>query len=124
MRTTVVFLCLKVFSSMNKKPYDKPFLTIEKLMQSLEDRGMVINDVVQAKDDLSTIGYYRLSAYCHPFMQEKEGNKIDDFELNTNWQRVIDLYHFDRELRLLVAEAVEWIEVILRAKITQLFSEK
>jgi len=106
------------------KSYDKPFLTFEQLTQSLKDKGMIIDDEVQAKDELSTIGYYRLKAYSYPFKEVKNGLRINEFKPNTNWKHIINLYHFDRKLRLLVMEAIEWIEVILRTQVMHFFSER
>ncbi len=107
-----------------KKSYDKPFLTFEQLIELLKSRGMVIDDEKQAINELSTIGYYRLSAYSYPFRKIENNLRLDDFESGTNWQKVIDMYHFDKELRLLVMDAIEWIEIILRTQIVHFFSEK
>jgi abortive infection bacteriophage resistance protein len=40
-----------------------------------------------------------------------------------NFKDIIDLYCFDRRLRFLVFNALEKVEVALRAKITQCYSE-
>jgi abortive infection bacteriophage resistance protein len=107
-----------------KKSHNKPFLTFSEQMQLLENRGLNITDETQTINDLSTIGYYRLKTYFYPFREFKNGVRIDKFKPNISWQNVIDLYNFDRKLRLLVLEATEWIEVSLRAKIAYLISNK
>ncbi len=107
-----------------KKTYNKPFLNFAELIQLLKDRGMVIADEKQAINELATIGYYRLSAYSYPFRKNENGSKTDDFQTNTNWQKIIDLYHFDKKLRILVMDAIEWVEVVLRAQITHSFAKK
>jgi abortive infection bacteriophage resistance protein len=107
-----------------KKSHNKSFLTFEKQIQLLKDRGLIITNETQTTNELSTIGYYRLKAYFYPFKEFKNGVRIDKFKPNISWQNVIDLYNFDRKLRLLVLEATEWIEVSLRAKIAYLISKK
>ncbi len=107
-----------------KKSYDKPSLAFEQLIELLKKRGMVIDDEKQAIDELASIGYYRLSAYSYPFRKYEKNSITDNFVANTNWQKVIDIYHFDKELRLLVMEAIEWVEIMLRTQIAHLFSQK
>lgn len=50
-----------------QKEYLKPALSIDEQMNQLQERGMVFNDVSEAKNHLETISYYRLSGYWHTF---------------------------------------------------------
>jgi len=95
--------------------YDKPPLSLDDLVGRLADRGLDIPDADRAGRDLRHIGYYRLSPYTIPFQQGgpdhilREGTVFDD---------VLDLYVFDRALRLLVMDALERVEVAVRAALT------
>jgi abortive infection bacteriophage resistance protein len=96
---------------MPKQPYTKPALSIDQQIDQLVDRGMMINNRPLATHFLSQINYYRLSAYWLPF---EEDHKTHAFKKDTHFEQVLDLYSFDRELRLLVLDAIERIEVAIR----------
>jgi abortive infection bacteriophage resistance protein len=105
---------------MASKAYNKPPLTFQEQLDKLIARGLLINESQKALNALSQISYYRLSAYWYLFRQrDKQNNKIvlDTFELNASIENVIRLYEFDRQLRLLVVDAIERIEVMLRTNI-------
>jgi abortive infection bacteriophage resistance protein len=110
-------------TQLNQK-FDKPPLTIEQQIELLMDRGLDIPDHQQAKIHLNFIGYYRLSAYALPF--QSGGNDLDrhHFNFGTTFEQVLDLYIFDRKLRLLVMDAIERIEVAIRAVISNVASIK
>lgn len=67
---------------------------------------------------LQHISYYRLSAYFLPFQATK-----DRFDEGTTFESIIDVYHFDRELRILTFNAIEKIEIFLRTSIAYNFSK-
>lgn len=90
--------------------FDKPALTSDQHIALLESRGLTVPDYDRAKRYLLTIGYYRLSAYFLPFQEEK--NK---FKAGTTFSDILDLYIFDRKLRLHVMDALERIEVAIRS---------
>ncbi|KXB49362.1 hypothetical protein HMPREF1861_02127 [Corynebacterium kroppenstedtii] len=50
--------------------YYKPGFNLEEQVQELSDRGLVINDISRAEEQVRRIGYYRLSSYSHPFRQK------------------------------------------------------
>lgn len=91
--------------------YKKPPLTYEAQLKLLIDRGLAVTDKDTALDCLTNVSYYRLSAYYLPF---KQG---EDFKPDTNFKNIVDLYTFDRKLRLLVMDAIEPIEIALRSQI-------
>ncbi|SMN15064.1 Abortive infection bacteriophage resistance protein [uncultured Candidatus Thioglobus sp.] len=109
---------------MSKIPYQKKPLTFNEQVDLLKERGMLIDDDKKAIYHLSSIGYYRLSAYWHPFRIRKDNQILDNFKPDTYWQQVIELYEFDRELRLLVMDAIERIEVTIRTQITYKLSHQ
>jgi len=99
---------------MPKKPYTKPALTIDQQITQLRKRGMVISDTSLAEHYLSQINYYRLTAYWLPFESD---HTTHTFQHGTSFEQVLDLYIFDRELRLLVLDAIERIEVAIRTSV-------
>ncbi len=100
---------------MPKQSYSKPALTIEQQIAQLRRRGMVITDVRLAAHYLSQINYYRLTSYWLPF---ESNHATHVFQQGTNFEQVLDLYIFDRELRLLVLDAIERIEVAVRTQLS------
>lgn len=96
--------------------YSKPaFSTIQLLLQ-WQQRGLLIPDMARAERYLSHISYYRLSAYAIPHCQGPA--HAHQFRANTSFDDILTLYVFDRELRLLVLDVIERIEVAVRAQIS------
>lgn len=100
---------------MKKRPFTKPATTHEEQVALLQKRGMTIHDIQNTYFCLKHIHYYRLSAYWLPF--EINGSS-HDFRPGTNFTTVLELYNFDRELRLLVLDALERIEISMRTQWT------
>nr|WP_240959856.1 Abi family protein [Rhodococcus sp. HNM0563] len=90
-------------------------MSLDELVSRLSDRGLQIPDPDRARRYLRHIGYYRLSPYTIPFQQGRPDHRFRD---GTAFDDVLDLYVFDRALRLLVMDALERIEVAVRAALT------
>lgn len=101
--------------------FDKPAHTIDQQLELLCQRGLVIPDEGRARQYLANISYYRLSAYTRPFYVPRE--QAHSFLPSTAFDQVLALYIFDRELRLLLLDAIERIEVALRAQMTNTLAE-
>lgn len=95
--------------------YQKPPLTLDELVGLLSARGLHIPDPDRAGRYLRHIGYYRLSPYTIPFQQ---GRPHHHFRPGSTFDDVVNLYAFDRALRLLVMDALERVEVAVRAALT------
>ncbi len=93
--------------------YTKPPLSISDQIKLVKSRGLIISDHHKAERHLSNISYYRLSAYMYPFKNLETNEFINKITLD----EIIDLYFFDKELRLLVFDAVETIEVSFRSQL-------
>lgn len=107
-----------------KIPYTKKPLSIRTQVSKLEKRGLIIDDENLAGDYLSNISYYRLRAYTYPFQNNTDSNADHCFlRKDIHFKDIIDLYCFDRRLRSLIFNAIEKIEVALRTKIVQIYSE-
>lgn len=99
--------------------YPKPYLSVIQQRELLEQRGMVITDRAKAEHYLSKIGYYHLSAYWYPFRaQDSSGNKVDNLIPGTKFETIVDLYVFDKRLRLLLTDILERIEIAVKTEIT------
>ena len=109
---------------MKQKLYEKPTLTFEQQLNQLVDRGLVVQNENEVLKNLAQIGYYRLSAYWYPFRLHQGATVLDRFKPDTTFEKIMCLYHFDKKLRLLVTDAIESIEVMLRTKITYYFSHR
>nr|VFK58713.1 MAG: Abi-like protein [Candidatus Kentron sp. TUN] len=93
--------------------FTKPPKTFEEQMDLLESRGMIISDRSAAHHHLSHLNYYRLTAYWLPF---QENTVTHRFKQETLFDDIINLYMFDKKLRLLLLNAVERIEISVRTQ--------
>lgn len=102
-----------------KQPYIKPPLDHIAMVQLLKKRWLEIWDEGKVEKHLKHTGYYRLSAYFKSYQK-----KDDTFIQGTSFHDVWDTYIFDRKLRLHTLDAIEKIEVSLKANINDIFSIK
>jgi len=99
------------------KKYNKPVLTVDEQITLLESRGLLIPDKNKARHYLSFINYYRLSGYTICFEEIINGKRDHHFQKNATFENLLELYDFDRRLRVLVMDAIERIEVAVRTQI-------
>ncbi len=93
--------------------FDKPAKTFEEQLDILINRGMEIPDHSQALHDLTHVNYYRLQAYWLPYETSRDPHR---FQEGTSFETVLKHYKFDRELRLLLLDAIEYLEVSFRTQ--------
>lgn len=118
--------------------YSKPWKSYEEQLALLIFRGMAVTDRAKALEYLQRIGYYRLSGYWYPFRErsgllvplDERGCKpagkkrkettiaLDRFKAGATFENAVELYVFDKKLRLLAMDALERIEVALRVDIS------
>ena len=94
--------------------FTKPATSITDQLALLRRRGMVIDDEASARHYLQHISYYRLRAYWLTYETPAAAGD-HAFRPSTRFEDVLALYVFDRQLRLLVMDAIERVEVALRA---------
>jgi abortive infection bacteriophage resistance protein len=103
-------------------PYTKPYLPIPDQLALIKSRGIVVSDDALAQSFLNRIGYYRLSGYWYPYRNSTGTGATrvvsDQFRAGTKFSEVVDLYVFDKKLRLLMMDVIERIEICLRVQIT------
>lgn len=93
--------------------YPKPALAVADQIALLEGRGMVVGDRARAAFYLGEINYYRLRGY---WLRREADRTTHQFAPGTTFEGVLADYVFDRELRLLVLDAIERIEVSVRTR--------
>jgi len=101
------------------KHYNKPPLTYQQQIALWISRGLTVGNIAEAADVLQQINYYRLSAYVLPFQKVK-----DIFNTGASFDAILNLYLFDRELRLLVFDAIERIEIAIKAQMIYQLAHK
>lgn len=96
---------------MPKQAFAKLATTVEDQLKILRSRGMQIDDESVAIEFLQHVSYYRLAAYWRPLELDSTSHV---FQPGSTFEDVAELYTFDRELRLLLLDAIEHIEVSFR----------
>lgn len=93
--------------------FEKRAFTKQEQITQLKKRGLIIKPEDEAEHYLSHISYYRLGEYWYVMQEDKVEHK---FKPNSRFADVIALYNFDRELRLLLFDVIEKLEISLRTK--------
>lgn len=104
---------------MKKTAFYKKPTSYEEQLNLLLKRGLVIEDRDKVIRYLKQISYYRLSAYFLPFQKEK-----NIFNAGTSFENILEVYKFDRKLRLLVFDNIERVEITIRAQISHILANK
>lgn len=78
----------------------------------LQNKRILIPDAQKCIELLSTANYYRISGYLLPFMQSGANTCFMDVEFD----RILNIYRFDAELRNLITLTIEKIEIYLRTQ--------
>jgi len=98
----------------------QPALSIEDQIDNLKTLGLIIPDDERAKSLLNDISYFRLiKGYSHGF-KPKNGNYMNGISFDD----IVELYLFDSNLRQLIFPFIEKVEVNLRCRVANFFSEK
>lgn len=92
--------------------YSKPHLTFADQLALLKSRGLKVRDEAQALAYLERVGYHRLAPYWLPLIQSS-----GSYHPNAEFQNAVDLYVFDKKLRLIMLDALERIEVAVRVAV-------
>ena len=100
-------------------PFSRPWLSCAAQVQVLQQRGLTVADPQAAEQFLSHLNYYRFSGYCLAFELQRH-----NFNGGTTFEDVVSAYQFDLTLRDLLTEALEVVEVDLRAAIAYEFGQR
>lgn len=102
--------------------FNKPAKNIEQQLELLKQRGLSVRQPERAMRFLEVVSFFRLSIYMRPF--QIPDDKEHRFKPSSEFKDIINLYAFDRELRLLVIDAIERVEVAVRASLNNHMSCK
>ena len=109
---------------MSKKPI-KPWLSFQDQLNTLQERGLKVDNQSAALNYLKRLGFYRLSGYWYPLRTidaaatQAHGRPVrsSSFAPESQFEDVVKLYVFDKKLRLLALDALERIEMAVRVDI-------
>lgn len=99
--------------------FTQPPLSLDQQIEHLVSKGLIIDNTDEAKITLSFISYFRLKLYQKHFV----GND-NRFYPDTNFNTLINLYSFDRDLKLILFHAIENIEIAIKTLINNQMCEK
>ena len=116
---------------MSKKTI-KPWVSFAEQLQQLQQRGLQVDEVASAIDYLERLGYYRLSGYWYPLraidkaasITQGKAIRLDTFMSGSRFEDVVQLYVFDKKLRLLALDALERIEMAVRVDVAYLLGQR
>ncbi|MHB1484152.1 MAG: Abi family protein [Saccharofermentanales bacterium] len=96
----------------------KPLFLFEQIIR-LKEHGMIIDDELFAIKVLTEISYYRFTGYTLQFRKEpSDSNYINGL----NFNKVYQIYQFDKELRYILRKHIEKVEIFFRTQISYGFS--
>ena len=105
-----------------KKKYSKTHALPQDLILLLKQRGLTIPNEQKAVNYLVNIGYFRLSAYFYPLLKEPKVDHL--YKTGATFDMALDMYRFDRKLRILLFNEIEKIEVAARSAINNLITSE
>ncbi|MDV0447065.1 hypothetical protein MsAg5_09380 [Methanosarcinaceae archaeon Ag5] len=95
-------------------------LSVKNQIINFKEKGLSFNDENLAERFLLNNSYYRLKNYTDFFQNSKAFDRY--FLNNIFFEDILDIYHFDSELRSLIFNAIEKIEIALRNQIVYQYS--
>lgn len=93
--------------------YTKLPLDYTDLILMLKRRGLLFNNEQEAEKCLQSISYFRLANYMRPMEQDKVSHS---FKPDSYFENAVDLYYFDKELRMILFDVIQTFEIALRSK--------
>ena len=101
--------------------YMKQPASLEEQIDLLKRRGLMIDDEAEAFAVLERVSYFRLASYWRVMEEDKA---LHVFKPNSHFSNVLTLYRFDSELKSLVFNSIQRIEIAVRTRMIQQFSMK
>ncbi|WP_353571681.1 Abi family protein [Candidatus Albibeggiatoa sp. nov. BB20] len=101
-----------------------PFCKIPSSTQTqllrLESRGLTVPSYKQASHQIQSIGYHRLRGYAHYFLNATDKH----FSCGVTIDDIFACYFFDSQLRSLLMQSIEMIEIAVRSCLANQLAEK
>ena len=94
--------------------YTKQAMPLERQMDTLKQRGLIIDDEAAAQQALDTISYFRLADY---WFHLEADHRTHAFLPDSHFDEVLSCYRFDKDLKALLFKAIQTIEVAVRSKV-------
>lgn len=94
--------------------------TFHEQAELLVKKNIIVTDMNDCEAFLSHVNYYRFSAYFLPFLNKKTGQCFDGI----TFERIRQIYKFDQNLRALIFEVIEDIEIHIRTELAYYHSHK
>lgn len=98
----------------------KTFKNLDEQIEILRSKGLIIDDVLYAKEILLRENYFFLSGYRHIFLR-KDGSK--KFLRGTNFRELYGLFNFDRQLRNILFKNILIVENNLKSILSYVMSK-
>ena len=101
----------------------KPYLSWQKQVKLMSDRGLIIKDEVECIRFLTTVNYYRFSGYVRYFQiaPHKDNN---DFCPGTSFNKIREIYYADEELRTNLLKPLSCVELMLRSHVAHIIGRE
>jgi len=106
------FFCLE---KSYMRSFYKPALSVEQQLELLKQRGLKVANNDRAMRFLEVVTLFRLSPYMRPFQEQGPEHT---FKPGSTLKAVVDIYRFDGSLRRITMDAIERVEVAIRASIS------
>lgn len=103
------------------KNKNKIFRNLDEQIEILKSKGLIINDVVKAKEILLKENYFFISGYRHLFMRS---NKDSKFIEGTTFEELYGMFLFDRKIRNIMFKYILVVENNLKSIISYQLSKK
>ncbi|MCQ2999118.1 Abi family protein [Pseudomonas syringae] len=103
-----------------KPPFAKAALTPQALLAKLKTQGLIVDDDSIALKYIAYVGHFRLKGYWYQLQDSATKN----FLPNTTFAHIRERYECDREIRAIIMESAERLEVAVRSVICNLLSLK
>ena len=98
----------------------KEYKSNEKLIDYLEDKGIIINDKNQAINIIEKYSYYSVINSYKTIFKDKNNNYIE----NVSFDEIYALYEFDKNLRYIMLKHVLEIEIVIKSLLANTLAHK
>ena len=102
--------------------FNKTYTHPVDIVSLLKERGLDIANIQRAEHYIRNIGYYRLSAYMYPLLHMPK--EEHHFKTGSRFQDALNLYRFDKKLRLFLFNEIEKIEIALRSTLANVVAKE
>lgn len=96
--------------------FTKKPLSIDEQIEHLKNKNVWFDDELSAKKTLERVSYYRLKGYMLPF-------KVQDSYYSISFTKLMNILSFDQDLRSLILQYTEHIEITLKTFIIRAFTD-